>query len=145
MRSIEATKRAARAFFERNKNKPEFRAKRREWNRKWRHANPDFYVKPSYRFAILKAKCKHRNIQMSLTLEEYTQLTDAKPCHYCGCFSVSGGSGLDRVDNRYGYAVENCVACCYRCNVMKADLSLEEFYAQVERILDYRIRRGPGF
>jgi hypothetical protein len=141
MRSPEATKRAAKAFFQRHKNDPVFREKRRLWTKKWRHANPDHYATPRYRYVVLRSKCKHRGIQMVLSFEEYCELVVDKPCHYCGSMVVQMGSGLDRVDNDYGYSAENCVPCCYHCNVMKSNQTLEDFYERIERILYYRDRR----
>src|SRR2546423_1176357 len=128
MRSLEAMRRAGRNYFLRNKDKPEYKAKRAVWLKKWRQANPDFYAKPSYRYALLKGKCRHRNIDLYLTLGEYAALIEGKHCTYCGCPIGRTGSGLDRVNNSKGYTPENSVPCCYRCNVMKAELTLEQFY-----------------
>jgi len=36
-------------------------------------------------------------------------------------------NGIDRVDNSLGYVKENCKSCCFRCNKIKRDMSLEEF------------------
>lgn len=141
MRSIEAKRRASRNYFLRNKNKPEYKARRAVYLKKWRDANPDFFAKSSYRYALLKAKCKHRRIPIYITLAEYQRLIEGKNCTYCRCPIGKSGSGLDRRDNTMGYTPTNAVPCCYRCNVMKADLTLEEFYEQCERIVDYR---GPS-
>jgi hypothetical protein len=141
MISKEAKQRASRAYFKRNKNNPDFKRKKNEWNKKWRHANLDRYVSPGYRFSILKAKSKHREVEMGLSFEAYRSLIEGKNCHYCGVSVFSSGSGLDRVDSSKGYVEGNCVPCCYRCNVMKADLNLEDFYEHLELILDYQARK----
>ncbi len=140
MRSKEATKRAARAYFLRNKDNPAYKLKRAIWLKKWRHANPDRYVSSNYRFNLLRAKSKHREMPMELSFEAYKALIEGKNCHYCGLSVFSSGSGLDRLDSNKGYIEGNCVPCCYRCNVMKGDLPTDEFYEQVERILAHR---GP--
>lgn len=142
MSSKEARQRSSRAYFERNRNNLDFRKKKNDLNKKWRYANPDHYVSPSYRFSILKGKSKHRNMEMGLSFEAYKTLIEGKNCHYCGVSILSSGSGLDRVDSSKGYIEGNCVPCCYRCNVMKADLSLEDFYSHIESILDYRAREN---
>jgi len=141
MRSLEAKRRAGRNHFLRNKNKPEYKARRAAYLKKWRTVNPDFFARTSYRHALLKAKCKHRKIPMYLTLDEYRALIEGKNCTYCGCPVGKTGSGLDRQDNTLGYTPTNAVPCCYRCNVMKADLTVDEFYEQCERIVD---RHGPN-
>jgi hypothetical protein len=78
------------------------------------------------------------------------------PCSYCGKepsnvfrlkYKVDGKyrrgvdpsmeirwSGLDRVDSMLGYIYGNVVPCCGECNGMKSNLSLNEFYALIERI-----------
>jgi hypothetical protein len=43
-------------------------------------------------------------------------------------------SGLDRVDTSKGYIAGNMVPCCFGCNKMKSVLSVDEFFALMERI-----------
>lgn len=50
-------------------------------------------------------------------------------------------SGVDRVDSSKGYEVGNCVPCCHVCNVMKASLSVEDFYSHIEQILSVKRKR----
>lgn len=45
--------------------------------------------------------------------------------------------GRDRFDN--------LVDCCYRCNQLKADLTLEEFYAEVEAKFADMGERAPQY
>ena len=68
-----------------------------------------------------------------------------KECHYCGSSpanisKTAAGSiqynGIDRVDNRSGYATGNVVACCHRCNTAKSNLSLSEFRDLIEKIFN---------
>jgi hypothetical protein len=139
-RSLEAKKRAARAYFERNRNNPEWRAKRVAWQREWRRANPQAYAQMSYRFAALKRKCNYCDQEMGFTFKQYRELVENKPCEYCGVQSMSFGVGLDRVDSTKGYVLGNCVPCCYLCNVMKSNMTLETFFEQCERIVDFRKR-----
>lgn len=47
-----------------------------------------------------------------------------KSCVYCG---NQKKIGLDRIDNDKGHIKENCVSCCYRCNITRGDqFSYEE-------------------
>ena len=83
-------------------------------------------------------RCTSYNIQFTLSVDEFYDLTQQK-CHYCGIepFKVSKAwsghvkpfvyNGIDRVDSSIGYTVENCVACCTKCNYAKGDMSASEF------------------
>lgn len=42
---------------------------------------------------------------------------------YNGSFPVNG---IDRKDNNIGYILENCVPCCWSCNKVKGNLTLED-------------------
>jgi hypothetical protein len=139
-KSPEAKRRATLRFRERHRDDPVWRAKKRAINQAWKDANPDAYVQPSYRFSSLKRRAKVRGLEVSLTLSEYSALIDNKSCHYCGLTTISFGSGIDRVDSTKGYTLTNSVPCCYICNVMKSNLSIDAFYEQVERIADHRKR-----
>lgn len=43
-------------------------------------------------------------------------------------------NGVDRVDNREGYSVGNCVSCCDICNTSKAELTLEQWTTWLEQV-----------
>lgn len=36
-------------------------------------------------------------------------------------------NGVDRVDPKQGYVLQNCVPCCAQCNYAKSDYTLQEF------------------
>jgi hypothetical protein len=42
-------------------------------------------------------------------------------------------NGIDRIDNRKGYDLENVVSCCWVCNISKRTMSVKSFYAWVCR------------
>ncbi len=44
------------------------------------------------------------------------------PCVYCGFLSNETLNGIDRLDSKVGYSVDNCVGCCKVCNFMKTCL-----------------------
>lgn len=86
-----------------------------------------------------KAAANNRGLCFELTRDDMHDITQ-QDCIYCGRkpLSISHAkgksdngrymyNGIDRVDNDIGYVRENCVACCGRCNVAKASMSLEEF------------------
>ncbi|HEC67150.1 MAG TPA: hypothetical protein ENI23_17875 [bacterium] len=50
--------------------------------------------------------------------------------------------GLDRVDNKKGYELENCVPCCKICNSMKMTMDKDEFLKHIKRIADFKFMQG---
>lgn len=90
-----------------------------------------------------RASANGRNYPFELTTEEFREVT-SKPCKYCRIESslkeVTGSgseyiyNGIDRVDNTKGYITGNVVPCCKTCNRAKDTMTLEEFYAWVERV-----------
>lgn len=86
-----------------------------------------------------KAKSRARKIKraFSLTFTQYEALLIDDMCTYCGQELEKTGSSLDRIDSRYGYTKKNAVACCWKCNRMKGDLTMEEFFNQIQRIIKY--------
>jgi len=99
----------------------------------------------------MKRQARERGYEWALCKEDIRLLTQ-QACYYCGTTassmrtsqSASGDcvySGLDRVDNTKGYALENVVPCCHRCNRAKGDMSPIEFaewvrtvYGRLQRI-----------
>lgn len=101
---------------------------------------------------------KQRNLSFELDKEQFRELTKQN-CHYCGveprtkCLpysktaykeadsfkhSVYTHNGIDRVDTKKGYSLENCITCCEMCNKAKMDNSLEDFLTWVKRISDFQ-------
>lgn len=108
-----------------------------------------------------------RLISFELSDEEFLKIIQ-NPCHYCGFAgrdwgakwyqeklrrvelkltkhyddSVKNisliGNGIDRIDNRRGYTVENCVPCCSTCNMMKKTLTEEQFLNHIKQITIFR-------
>lgn len=76
---------------------------------------------PKGRYIYSKHAAKTRNIEFSLTRQEYISVVGSASCFYCqGSLPVTG-SGLDRVDSSVGYTKNNVVPCCGRCNWTKGD------------------------
>jgi hypothetical protein len=82
------------------------------------------------KFSQYKGDAKRRNYEFSLTFEQFSELIN-KECHYCPTIPARG---IDRVDNTQGYIPSNCVSCCSKCNEMKMDKSVQEFYSHIEKI-----------
>lgn len=91
-----------------------------------------------------KKSAKYRNIDFDLSTDEFLDVI-TKPCNYCGdeltnikktkdCYGEFRYTGIDRYDNDKGYIIDNVVPCCKNCNTMKLNLSVEDFYLQIEKI-----------
>lgn len=86
-------------------------------------------------YQSLKANAKSRNITVEISKEEFYRIA-SKNCYWCDePPSIKNPpknwqrqvslSGIDRVDNKTGYTLNNSVACCYNCNRAKSDLPLD--------------------
>lgn len=97
-------------------------------------------------YGNLKRGAAKRSLQFLLSFEEFMSLT-LKNCEYCGeepeerVYIRNGKSGIsynangiDRLDSLKDYTLDNCVPCCYQCNTMKLDYSLEEFKSKIIKI-----------
>src|SRR5277367_1528607 len=59
-------------------------------------------------------------------------------CYYCGWqpTATQHFNGVDRYDESLGYTPQNSVPCCAGCASVKQELSPEDLWKQVKRILD---------
>ncbi len=80
---------------------------------------------PAELFGKVKRNARARGIELSLTKEQYMELTNAN-CFYCETEKSGHRMGLDRVDNTKGYTESNVVPCCQPCNYKKKDLSFQD-------------------
>jgi hypothetical protein len=98
-----------------------------------------------------KGNAKSRNLTFNLTKEEFKKLI-SQNCFFCNqepTESVSSKSrnrtttkfvhnGIDRLNSKFGYVLENCVSCCGMCNLMKNKFSTEDFLNKVAQIFVYK-------
>lgn len=91
-----------------------------------------------------KRQAEIRGYFFNLNREQFKKLTKQN-CFYCGIIPAQkqtgkylNGSytynGIDRVDNKNGYSVENCVPCCKNCNRAKDIMLQDEFKLWIENI-----------
>src|SRR5262249_46953177 len=97
-----------------------------------------------------RKSARNRGHAWGLTGEDFDRLT-SQDCFYCGQppsrvqrplrGSYEGGdfvyNGIDRVDNKLGYTLENVVPCCKTCNYAKRDMPHDEFMAWIARLTEY--------
>lgn len=93
---------------------------------------------------------KERNLEFLLTGEQFQKLISSD-CFYCGvepCNIANGQrtngkfiyNGIDRVDNKKGYVIGNCVTCCSICNRMKNAHTQQEFLTKIELIHNHILK-----
>ena len=92
-----------------------------------------------------KTSAQKRGIEFNLSQQNFEQLIKLE-CFYCGeppiTKKVASGSskdfvfanGVDRIDNKHGYAEGNCVPCCKFCNSAKNNYTKEEFLSKIRKI-----------
>lgn len=99
-------------------------------------------------FLTYKNGAKKRSLSFEINEDEFADLT-SQNCNYCGSepkdvklkkdsFSVRKMNGVDRLDSNIGYTLSNSVPCCKICNYMKQDLTVDQFYSHLKRIIDFR-------
>lgn len=108
------------------------------------------------RYSAYKHDAKNRNIVFFLTKEYFIKLSQGN-CFYCnskpskieknkfnrGDFIYNG---IDRIDNNKGYINGNVVSCCTVCNRAKREMTINEFYAWIDRLTRHRnnLKRKEG-
>lgn len=86
------------------------------------------------RYKIIKSGAVNRNLEWKITIKQFESFWQ-KPCHYCG--EKTKTIGLDRVDNKKGYTIDNVVSCCPICNWMKRDYLVEDFIKHCQKIINH--------
>ena len=74
-----------------------------------------------------------KGICFDLTVEQFEGITDLS-CVYCG---TQPSKGIDRIDSKDCYHIDNCAPCCTKCNMMKYTYSTSEFIKQCRQIVKY--------
>jgi len=97
-------------------------------------------------FYRYKKDARLRGYEFDLSLGEFSELT-VKNCHYCNTpptkvihYPGTNGdylcNGIDRVNNKHGYLINNCVPCCMQCNFSKGSLTNIEFFSWIRSVYD---------
>lgn len=99
-------------------------------------------------FRRYNIQAKKRNLIFELTKNEFLEITQ-RNCFYCNdkpsqIYKRDNGfgeftyNGIDRKNNNIGYCLDNCVSCCWTCNVMKTNMEERNFYDHMIKILKTR-------
>lgn len=122
--------------------------KKRQYDKQWRKRP---YVKNTIKFSnekrmstakgrlnLLKGQAKRRGLSVEIELDWYTKFLN-QPCYYCGNSLPKYGSGMDRVDNKKGYSIDNVIPSCSDCNKGRADrYKVQEWKIMTKALIDYR-------
>lgn len=73
----------------------------------------------TFLFANLKRRGLSCDVPRQIIIDISTQ-----PCTYCG---NNWSGGIDRVNASGNYTLDNIVACCHSCNIMKLTHSVDDF------------------
>lgn len=98
---------------------------KRERDRKYRAGLPK-HVKSHRDY---KARANRKGVDFELQEFDF-QVCQMSPCEYCG----DQAKGFDRLDSSKGYVYENVTPCCTDCNMMKKDMTYEQFISRVRKI-----------
>lgn len=104
---------------------------------------PTESAKNSY-YSWYKQQSTRRKINFSLTKEEFLNVV-AQNCFYCNeppkesCYNkTSHGiykcNGIDRIDSKIEYKINNVVACCKKCNYAKNEFTQTDFFEHTKKL-----------
>lgn len=102
----------------------------------------DWRRTPRGRFSQARANaiCRKRPHDWSLSYEEFNKLV-SQLCYYCGGSLPEVGCGLDRIDNKKGYHLDNVLPACYTCNRIRSDEFSVDEMLELGRVIG-KIKRG---
>lgn len=80
-----------------------------------------------------KSNCKRNNVEFALSKEEAFSFFEAE-CTYCKHYDAANCNGIDRLDARQGYLLNNCVTCCRVCNLLKQQMDPKSFIDHCKKI-----------
>ena len=101
------------------------------------YPNNDPYQPPTdkiinKKISAAKSKCSKKNRKFNMNFMEVKTILSFK-CKYCGNTN-SDIRGLDRVDPKSNYEVNNVVSCCKICNFIKEEFTFDIFFHKIELI-----------
>jgi hypothetical protein len=101
-------------------------------------------------YCYYRSGARQRKHEWNLTESEFKSLI-SKNCHYCNeppserktvayKDDVACVNGIDRIDSKKGYSIDNCVTCCTQCNRMKNTFSHNDFINKISQIYNHYIK-----
>jgi len=97
-----------------------------------------------------KNGAKKRGIEFNLSKDFFNEKIN-EICFYCGKSSSNiyknkttketyFYNGIDRIDSKKGYTINNVVSCCSTCNIVKLAMPREEFLKWIEKVYNHSIK-----
>lgn len=93
-----------------------------------------------------KSNAMKRGISYDLERSDFLNLIMSN-CYYCGTppsnrlgvgfHGAVDYSGIDRLDSKKGYVLGNVVPCCKKCNFAKRSLTVDEFFAWINSVVNH--------
>lgn len=103
----------------------------------------------NHKYSMYKNSKPSLKYGFELSKEQFKALI-LQNCYYCGeppatpitnsSRNLNGSflaNGVDRVDSSKGYSLDNCVACCTRCNLGKREHSVASFLDWVFKVANF--------
>ncbi len=99
-----------------------------------------------------KHRAKKKNLEFTINRSIFETLIKS-PCYYCGELDSNlkkdhgkefKYNGLDRVDNKKGYNLDNVVTCCKICNIAKSTLNTKDFTDWIKKVYTH-IKNNTDF
>ncbi len=104
-------------------------------------------------YLTYRCRARRHGRVFEISVEEFAELI-GRPCSYCGSppsqlYGRKGRqcryNGIDRIDSRCGYTLENAQACCGICNRAKSNLTEQQFAEWIGRLVaTNRVQWRPG-
>jgi hypothetical protein len=106
-------------------------------------------------FRQYKVHAENRGYEFAIEWDDFVSITKSN-CHYCGAAPKNkigrtekkrgNGhyvyNGIDRMDNKKGYYLDNVVPCCRVCNRAKDVMGAYDFLLWVSRVYNHAILRN---
>ena len=97
------------------------------------------------KYQVAKSSAKRKNLNFDLSPEFLLELYNKQEgkCYYTGIKMLMNQScnphllSLDRINSTLGYTKNNVVFCCFHVNIMKRDLTINEFFQFCKQIVEY--------
>lgn len=87
------------------------------------------------RFSRYKKQAKKDKRDFKISFEDFATITSNK-CYYCDEYEENTSYvGIDRLDSKVGYILDNCLPCCRFCNVAKNYYTKEHFIQKCKKII----------
>ena len=99
-----------------------------------KHQQKQYKLSLKGKYVDYKSDAKSRKIDFNISLEEFSTFWK-KPCSYCGDNIET--IGVDRINSRLGYSIDNIISCCKSCNYMKLSDDVEVWLSKMKKIIKH--------